>query len=263
MRCFLASFRKELHCAGLYRFDFALRIAYSLIAMYGYRCLWTALYAQNPAVAGRDLPSMITYAMLAALLGLLFNPFDRAAAPHQYLADQIRTGAISSDLLRPMNLQNQLLMRSASSVLFTLLALALPAWALGVGLPASPLCAAGFFCSLALGYVVSFSLNFLLGLICFVTLDIRSVVFAYVGVTRIFSGELIPFELFPDWLRPLCRALPFQYMASAPLNIYTGQYAPPEMLRVLAMEACWAAALLAAGRLLWRAVHRRLIVQGG
>lgn len=74
MRCFVAFLKIELRSIGLYRADFLLKLLYGLIAMYGVRCLWGTLYAQNPAMVGRPLPSMITYAMLAAALDIIFYP---------------------------------------------------------------------------------------------------------------------------------------------------------------------------------------------
>ena len=68
MKIFLASLRMEKRSTGIYRVDFLLKVMYSIIAMYGVRSLWAALYAQDPSIVGRPLSSMITYAMLALSL---------------------------------------------------------------------------------------------------------------------------------------------------------------------------------------------------
>lgn len=55
-----------------------MKILYGLLAMYGARCLWTALYRQNPALLERTLPEMITYG--GALAGQLALQLAWAAA---------------------------------------------------------------------------------------------------------------------------------------------------------------------------------------
>lgn len=74
MRCYAAFVRQQLRALTLYRFEFFVKILYGLLAMYGARCLWTALYHQNPALLERTLPEMITYAMLAMALDMVFYP---------------------------------------------------------------------------------------------------------------------------------------------------------------------------------------------
>lgn len=268
MRCFAAFLKKEARAGSLYRTDFLLKLCYGLIAMYGIRCLWVALYAQNPAIVGRDLPSMVTYAMLAVALDMVFYPSAMESAPHLYIAQQIRTGRIDTDLLRPMHFQSQILLRDASAILFGLLGLVLPGWVIsvvffGMQLPATAFHAFAFLFSCGFSYLILFSLNFLLGMVCFLTTDIRNITMAYGGLLGILSGKLIPIWLYPSWLQTLCEALPFRCIFETPLNIYTGAYGQAEALGSMLLQAVWAALLLAFGRFVWGRVYRRLSVQGG
>ena len=132
MKIFLASLRMEKRSTGIYRVDFLLKVMYSIIAMYGVRSLWAALYAQDPSIVGRPLSSMITYAMLAVALDIIFYPSAMSTAPQNYISQQVRSGRIDTDLLRPVDLQRQLLARNGSAALFGALWLVMPAWALGV-----------------------------------------------------------------------------------------------------------------------------------
>lgn len=270
MRCLLAFLKKEFHAVQLYRVDFLLKIIYGVIAMYGFRCLWTALYAQKSFVneSGRVLSSMITYALLSVSIDMIFNPFEVSPSPHQYTALQIRTGRITADLLRPINFQIQLLLRNMSAVLLSVCTLVLPLWLLslcvfGMQLPASLFHGFAFLLSMACSYFISFSLNFLLGLICFVTLDIRNITFAYVGIMGVLSGQVIPIDLFPSGLQVFCRCMPFYYVFGAPLNLYTGALSGWWALGTLGMQLLWSVLLLLAGQWIWRHLHKRLVVQGG
>lgn len=268
MKCFVAYLRREFRAGSIYRIDFLLKIAYGLITMYAVRCLWVALYSQSPELVGRDLPSMLTYAMLAAAMDMIFYPSATATAPHLYIMQQMRTGRIDTDLLRPMNLQKQLLLQNAATMVFGALALVLPACALamaafGMGLPASALHGAAFLLSFALGFLVLFSMNFLLGLVSVVTTDIQQITWAYNGLISILSGKLVPLWMFPAWMRAAANALPFRCIFETPLNIYTGALQGAALWSGVLLQAAWVLALMALGHFAWAGVHRRLCVQGG
>lgn len=148
------------------------------------------------------------------------------------------------------------------------LVLVLPAWAAGVllmgmRLPASPLHAAAFAVSLVLAYLVLFSLNFLLGLLSMLVMNIKQITWAYRGLVSLLSGALIPLWLFPAGLRAVLDVLPFRCVYDVPLNIYTGALNGGALAGQLALQLAWTAALFALGRAAWRAVHRRMTVQGG
>ena len=51
--------------------------------------------------------------------------------PEWYIATQVRTGAIDTDLMKPLDFHFHMLARSAGEVLFGLGILALPAFAMG------------------------------------------------------------------------------------------------------------------------------------
>lgn len=268
MRTFSAFLKAQQRSAGLYRIDFLLRLLYGMLAMYGVRSLWMVLYIQDPVMVGRPLPSMITYAMLAVALDIIFYPSALDTAPQNYISDQVRSGRIDTDLLRPMNLQAQLLARNGSAAIFTTLWIVLPAWFLGVlflgmELPPDICCGIGFLISAMLSFFILFSLNFLLGMVCFATVNIRQITMAYSGMITILSGKLIPNWLYPEWMQTLIRFLPFRCIFETPLNIYTAAATGRQIPEGLLLQTIWAAALFGMGHLLWKRMHRRLTVQGG
>lgn len=265
MRCFLSFLRQSARVESIYRFDFWMRVLYTLIAMLGAKWLWEALYAQNPDIVGRDLPMMTTYAMLAMALDWVLSSLY---APTGYMTNQVRSGAIDTDLLKPIGFHRHMLYRSAGEMLLKLLVQALPAVVfamlfLGMRPPASWAHGLLFLVSFGLGYLVLFSLNFLLGLLGMVTLNIRYLGWAYGGVVGLLSGKLVPLWLFPAGVRAVIGVLPFRFIYDVPLNIYTGATGGMEMLALIALQAVWALLLLALGQRVWRRVQYRLVVQGG
>lgn len=268
MRSFVAFLNKEKRAISLYRVDYLLKLCYGFIAMYGIKSLWVALYSQDPAIVGRALPSMITYAMLAVALDMIFYPSAMDSAPNIYIAQRIRTGLIDADLLKPMDFQLQILMQNSGATLFAALGVVLPTWILaaiflGMQLPPTIIGGATFLLSCVCSYLLLFSLNFLLGMVSFVTTDIRNITLTYSGLVGVLSGKLIPIWIFPAWLQNICAALPFKHIFETPLNIYTGEYVGSAIIQGIMMQLAWASALMVIGHFVWRKVYRYLSVQGG
>jgi ABC-2 type transport system permease protein len=110
---------------------------------------------------------------------------------------------------------------------------------------------------------VLFHLNFLLGSLAVVTLDIRHISWAYYSVVRFFGGQMIPLWLFPPFLAWLAGALPFQSTYFIPMSIYIGNLSGAEAIQAIGFQLVWLVVLVLLSRLLWNWAHRRLVVQGG
>ena len=67
-----------------------------------------------------------------------------------------------------------------------------------------------FLLSLALAFLVAFSLNFLIGMISIYTMEMRRITWVYHAVLRFFSGQMVPLWIFPPLLgqMALAAALP-------------------------------------------------------
>jgi ABC-2 type transport system permease protein len=71
------------------------------------------------------------------------------------------------------------------------------------------------------------------------------------GIFALFSGYLIPLDLFPPALRNALFAMPFRYMASFPIEIFTNHLAVTEILRGLAIQWAWVLVFFVVYRLVW------------
>lgn len=267
MKCYIAFLKQQFRSMIYYRFDFFIRILYSLIAMYGARCLWATLYAQNSALLKRDLPSMITYAMLAMALDMMYYP-SGDNTPYMYISNQIRSGKIDTDLLRPLGFQRYMLYRNSSRMVMMGVVLIVPTCIIGglfmgMQLPASPIHALFFIVSAVIGYFVLFAMNYMLGLLSILTLNIRQIAWAYNGLLSLLSGKLIPIWMFPAGAHSVMQMLPFRCIFDIPLNIYTGALQTAEIAKLMLFQLIWAIVLMLAGQLIWRGIRTRLAVQGG
>jgi ABC-2 type transport system permease protein len=264
VKVFWAFARQSFQSTAIYRFDFWLRVSTILLLMYSIRQVWIALYAQRPGAFGVSLEQMVTYGVLSMAIENLFYSFG----VQYYMSRQVRSGAIDVDLLKPLDFHFHMLARNTGQMLFRLFIMILPAMLcgylfFGLRLPASPLAGFQFAFALLLGYLVGFHLEFLLGSIALVTLEIHSIDWAFNALLRFFSGQFVPLWLFPGLLGRLAALLPFRSLFATPLSIYTGVLSGDALIPAIGLQLFWLAALALISRWLWGRVQARIVSQGG
>ena len=261
---------------------FMLLLQYRAAALAGFatQCWWggikvmvyAAFFAAAPAAAGSlSLSQTITYIWLAqALLALVPWSGD----PEIGLA--VRSGAIGYDRLRPLDtygwwyaraaawmtarvLPRAALMLAFAGVLLPLIGLEAWSWRP----PQSPLQASLFAVSAILLVALSSAWVMLLNLAAVRFLDERGVNALTASAIIVFSGNLLPLPLFPDWMQGFLFVQPFAGMLDIPVRIYSGDLTGQRALAGLALQAGWTLAFIALGRFWMRRVMGRLQMQGG
>jgi ABC-2 type transport system permease protein len=265
MKLFLSFARQSMIEMSMYLFEFWMQVVACFLTLYGVYWLWNTLYRNRPDLFTVSLEQMLTYAMLAMILDYFLNPSN---LPRWYITRQIQTGDIQMDLLRPLDFPFHLLARSAGMTFYALLVPCLPACLLGVlffGLKAPASLSAGllFVPSLVLGFLVSWGLQFLMGMVAVYAIQVRRISWVYMAVASFFSGQLVPLWIFPPLLARIAALLPFQALVGIPLSIYIGRLEGLQAMQAVGLQAAWAAALLLLGRVIWERAHRKLTVQGG
>jgi ABC-2 type transport system permease protein len=180
----------------------------------------------------------------------------------------IRDGSIAMELLKPLDYQLYKLSEAAGDMLLNGLLVALLAFALAIGLlgiavPATVVNLMLFLLSVALGVLVAFSLSYITGLAFFWTTNWWGLTQTKRWLVDIFSGALVPLVFFPEWLRGIALALPFQAIVHTPLAIYLGLLLEAGRLQALLVQLFWAVALWFTARLLFAQAIKRVTVQGG
>lgn len=265
MKVFWSFARQAFHSTAVYRFDFWLQLATTFLLMYSAHWIWTTLYTQSPGAFGSSLGQMVTYGVLGMALQNILHP---GGGPQRYMAAQVRIGAIDLDLVKPLDFHLHMLARYSGETLFRFLVQSTPAllvgylW-LGLQPPHDAPAALLFALSLVLGYLVLFSLNFLIGLLAVVALDIRNINWAYNAVIGFLAGQMVPLWLLPRAIGALAEILPFKSIYYVPMSIYIGRVEGPAAWQALGFQAVWLVLLVLAGRLGWGRVQARLVVQGG
>ncbi|WP_018503170.1 ABC transporter permease [Parafrankia discariae] len=232
-----------------------------------------AVWEQRPGLAGYDITSAVTFAVVGQALVSTFAVFGGMID----LPWRVRRGTVETDLVRPVGFQRWWLGLEVGRAGVYLATRAVPAGVVGaflfdLRLPGSVGTGALFAASLVLALLVSFGLRYLVALSAFWLTDDRGVQAVAALVMMFFSGAVLPLGLFPGALGTIAGLLPFGAVVQAPMDLYLGSTAGgtaylgstaggPE--RILAYQATWALLLSLAGHVLTTAALRRLVVQGG
>ncbi|WP_342481777.1 ABC-2 family transporter protein [Paenibacillus sp. FSL L8-0340] len=265
MRIFWSFSRQAFHNTAIYRFDFWLQLVTVWFMSYSVYWIWNSLYAQNPSSFEVSLEQMVTYGILGMAFETIFAP---GKGPQTYIASQVQTGLIHSDLMKPIDFQVHMLARNFGETFFRFCALVIPSLVISyvffdLSIPKHISTIVLFTISIVFGYLVLFSLNFLIGLLAIITLDIRSIGWAYNALLRFFSGQMVPLWLFPGVLVGVAEFLPFKSIYYTPLSIYIEKLSGISALKAIMFQLIWIIILFFIGRLIWNRIHLRLTVQGG
>ena len=85
----------------------------------------------------------------------------------------------------------------------------------------------------------------------------------WLGLFGVFSGYLVPLELYPRWVNEASFLLPFRYMLSFPVELVTGGLSRSQALVQLAAQQAFVLVLLGVAAGMWRLGTRRFAAHGG
>lgn len=228
------------------------------------RCyVFIAFYQQRPIAAGYSLNDALTYVWLTQGMIMplyLWSWFE--------IANTIRTGAIASDLVKPVSYFGFWLSRDLGRAAYHVLFRWLPTIALGfvlfrTRLPDSLLAWLTFALSALLAIILSFCLRFMINVIGFWTTDVRGISGMVLLAVNFLTGFLVPLDFFPPTVRAVVVRLPFAGMIDTPTKIFLQQVQGTDLLVLLAQQVIWVAVVIAAAQLLLRSATHKLVVQGG
>jgi ABC-2 type transport system permease protein len=181
---------------------------------------------------------------------------------------EIRQGTLAYRLLRPIHplfayaCENvgAMPLRLAAAVPIAVVAVLL----VGPGhVTHDPLLLAAFAVSILGAWLITFLAMSLIGSLAFWVESSGALFEVWLGLFGVFSGYLVPLELFPGWLAAIARLLPFRYMLAFPVEMVVGMTPRGEALLELAIQWGFVALLALAARAAWRVGLRRFAAYGG
>jgi ABC-2 type transport system permease protein len=263
MRSYLPIARGTFMVGMVYRFGFLFTILGNIVYLGVAYYLWRSIYRYSDVIRGLTFNETFLYVGLGSAIFILLKTYA-----DWYLHYEIREGIIAIYLTKPIDLQLYMLFANLGSLLMNLMAISLPTAIMlgfvfrvtipfGIGLFLFPL-------SLLLAFMISFSIDYLVGLMGFYSESVWGLSMTKEIIITVFSGALIPIQFFPDAMQKVLLWLPFQAIFHTPIMMLTR---PTQGLNVflpmLAVQAAWAGALYFAGRLFYHQAVKVLRVAGG
>lgn len=232
------------------------------IQMMMYVFFWRAIYANTPDIAGLNLQQTLNYILLAQL----FATFADSNLLWEF-GYHLREGGIVHVLLRPVDMQAtyyvQNLTQSFVWLLYQAPMFLLAIFGFGLQLPTDPAVWGAFFVALLLGRTVMFFFDWILACLTFYTTEVWGLGVLIGGISLFFSGQFLPLDMLPDWLRALVQLLPFSQGIYSPISILSGITPLDQVLPLWVTQLAWLIGLALASRLIFAIAVRKVTVQGG
>jgi len=269
MRLLFAKYRHVFN-VGLqsnivYRWNFAIRAAFSLVHIAFVFILWRAAYLGQDTIGGFSLDQTLTYFISLLVLQFFIGAFNE----DYQISEEIRNGLINQFLLKPINyfvyrftifisarLVSGLLALVPIILVLPLLGehLTFPdeSWRLLVGLPA-----------ILMSALIQFSIAYIFGMLTFWFLEIQSFVILSMAIESVLGGQIFPLDLLPESIFRISQFLPYYYQMYFPAAILTGRIGEAAAIEGLFIQAFWVIVLLGIGQLLWQRGLRRHTAVGG
>jgi ABC-2 type transport system permease protein len=225
--------------------------------------LFATVEAAGGELAGYDAATMSAYVWISqGMLGSV-NLMGRVD-----IAERIRTGDVTVDFLRPLDVHTAMIAHELGRSLFSLVPRGVPsvligALLVGMAFPDSPAAYLLGAVSLLLAMMLSAATVYLVAAAGFWFVETRGLQLLYMVVAGFFAGLFVPLWLFPVWLQGLALATPFPALLMFPTDILSGRTTGLDAVGLVGAQLLWFAGVVTVGQLVTRAGRRHLEVQGG
>jgi len=112
-------------------------------------------------------------------------------------------------------------------------------------------------------WLLTFLVMALIGTLALYLESATSIFEAWLGISAVLSGYLVPLDLFPQAVQRIALVLPFRFLLSFPVELMLGKHGRGEALALLGGQWLYVAFALLATNLVWRAGLRRFSAYGG
>lgn len=224
--------------------------------------LWTAV-ARDAPVGRFGQRDFVAYYLATLVVRLLTG-----AWVIWELNYEIRQGTLAFRLLRPVHP----LLAYAAENLSAIPVRMLVSVPIAVGallvvgrdrLTSDPLLLALFPVTVLGAWLITFLAMAMIGALAFWIDQAGSLFEIWLGLFGVFSGYLVPLELFPHWVATAARFLPFRYMLAFPVEMVIGMTPRSAALVELAVQWAFVGALALGARGAWALGLRRFAAFGG
>lgn len=248
-----------------YPFDFVTTFLQAAVQMSVLYAIWIQVFADTGTIGGLSRREMITYLFLSQILLVIYG-FKNA--PDRLISQNIKSGDISLDLIKPLRFTSARLFENIGDTLMNVfyavvlgiaLYLIFPAFHAPAGIAAFLL----FIISTVLSYMTEFCISAITGFFTFYTMNFWGLHYAKKAVVDFLSGALVPLTLFPLWAQSIFNYLPFKNIIYIPVMIYMGKYSLLQSVYQIAFQLIWTAVLWLLAEGVYKRAVRRIEINGG
>ena len=263
MRTYLPIARATFMVGMVYRFGFFFTIAGNIIYLGVAYYLWKSIYGDAKVINGLTFNQTFLYVGLGSAIFILLKTYA-----DWFIHYEIREGIIANYLTKPIDFQIYNLFANFGSLMMNLMAITLPTaimlvFVFKVRVPSGP----GLFLfpfSLLLAFLISFSLDYFVGVTGFYSESVWGLSTTKEIIVTVFSGALIPLQFFPEQMQKVLYFLPFQAIYHTPLMMVTKPNQGLDVfLPMMAVQLIWAVLLFIGARLFYNQAVKVLRIAGG
>jgi len=236
-----------------YRLNLLLSFLCVIFPLLAIVLLWNTVYEGVELIEGFTLSMMITYYILAALIGDFV-----AVVPWMDITSDVRNGTLSNHLLRPINYRiYNFCVKMASNASYSFIVLGLIiAFILLFARDHFLLPGWGYFflflVSLCFSIILGFQITYLLSLSAFWTKENTGLLYFTNFCIPILAGSILPLDLFPAVIYDVLHYLPFAYLVYFPISIFLEKVSLIDIGRGLIIQGMWIVVAHFVGEWIWR-----------
>jgi ABC-2 type transport system permease protein len=229
--------------------------------------IYQAFYRSSGAEPPMAWEQLVAYTWLQqaflAMIALWISDGD--------LLSSITDGQVAYELCRPYDMYTfwfvRLLATRLSSVALRCLPILLVASLLPgefrMVLPASLGALVAFLLSMSFSLVLVVVVSMFIYILTFVTMSSFGSRLVLGIAAEFLSGQILPIPLMPQWLQTLLNFFPYRYISDLPFRLYSGHISGAEAAIQIGVQLAWIGGLFLLGKLAFRRVMRRIVIQGG
>lgn len=229
--------------------------------------VYLKFYETGSKNVAMSLDQTVTYLWLQQALFSLIYFYHR----EKEILAMIKNGDVAYELCRPGNVYIKWFIRIYATRLANVLMKFLPIIMIGIILPEpfklvapnSLISFIGFIFTLIFGSILIASLDALLHVLTFYTIDADGILTSFRVIGELFAGGIVPILFMPKFLQVISNYLPFQYINDMPFRIYLGLETVDSIYSVLMIQIFWIVIIILIGLTLSSKALKKVVVQGG
>jgi len=230
--------------------------------------LWKAIFESSgqETIRGFTFNEMIIYIFISLITMRLTNNYVE-----YMVSDDVRSGALAMNLIKPINYFIRLLFTSIGNIIGESILINGP-MIIGVviyqifyssGTIPSLSTLLLYIVSILLSFMIMMFFNFCFGMLSFYVVYLWGLNFTKTALMKFLSGELIPLAFFPLGFRKIMHLTPFASINYTPVMIYLNKYTGYKIISEMGVQVIWVILLMLLSYFIWKRAIKRVTIMGG